>query len=139
MAGAQKEIILEPIKDFETVRPFLVALEDWPPHQTPEWYRQCWRDGHIEIFQATIEGEIAGTIAFELERGDRGRELVILGTFAHSKGYDLVTTLYPWIENQARELGCTSIRFETRRRGLVAKMACHGFGQAHMSMRKVLQ
>jgi len=138
VADHQKEIVLAPIKIFEIIEPFLLELEDWPPHQTPDWYYRLWKEGKIEIFQATIKGQLSGVIVFQLEDGDRGRELVILGTYAKSRGIDLVTTLYPWIEGEARRLKCLSIRFETRRRGLVAKMAAHGFSDAHISMRKVL-
>lgn len=137
-----REVIMRPASDFEEARGYLEELEakldTWAPHVSLDMYKKRFEAGAMKIWISELAGEPFGALVYEIERGDLGREMVILFAAGQAKGVDLVASIYPWIEHQARELECKSIRFETERRGLVAKMAALGFGEPWLVLRKRL-
>ena len=67
-----------------------------------------------------------------------GQEAVIVAAVGRLPGVALVGAVWPWLESRLREMGATSVRFHTRRRGLIANMARYGFTAAEVVMRKGL-
>lgn len=118
----------------------LIERVPYPPHQTRAWYRGRLAAGEVVALGVFLPGgaDVRAVTLYRLEQGDWGQELVILATAGRIPGVDLVATVWPVLESVARACGCGSVRFETARRGLVAKMAARGFRPGPLIMRKVL-
>jgi hypothetical protein len=85
------------------------------------------------------KGEIVLTIGMSKQVYSCGTiEAVIVGAAGQVMGCDLVATIMPELETIARKAGCTSISFQTRRRGLIAKAAKQGYREASKTLRKAL-
>jgi hypothetical protein len=84
-------------------------------------------------------GEVVLTVGLTKVRYTCGTiEAVIVGAAGQVDGCDLVATIMPELEKLAIKAGCTSISFQTRRRGLVAKAAKQGYREASKTLRKAL-
>lgn len=83
--------------------------------------------------------EIVMTIGITKKTYTNGTiEAVIVGAAGQVEGCDLVNTIMPELEKIAKNAGCNSMSFQTRRRGLVAKVAKLGYREASKTLRKAI-
>lgn len=80
--------------------------------------------------------EAVGYYAIQVNRHRAGTEVVIVAAAGILPGADLVATLIPYIEQQAK--GAQALTVHTRRRGLLAKLRAQGFGCDGFILRKQL-
>lgn len=97
----------------------------------------------------SIEEACAGSITWAVEnqagqvvmayatRPDRG-VCWITAAGGDAPGVDLVRSVLPVMERQARAMDCSQIAVTTRRPGLVRKLKKNGFEQSAVTLRKAL-
>jgi len=68
-------------------------------------------------------GRLVGYYALEID----GNEGLLLAAAGHAESVDLTAVLLPHIEGQFKQIGLSSMRFHTRRPGLVRRAVLAGF------------
>ncbi len=79
-------------------------------------------------------GQIVARYALRVDRFANGAEGVIVAAVGGRRGISLANAFIPVIERQFA--GCTSVKVETRRRGLVARLAGMGYRVDGFILRK---
>lgn len=81
-------------------------------------------------------GGLVGYYALQVNRHSGGNEVVVVAAAGAALGADLVASLIPYIEKQAK--GAQALTVHTKRRGLLAKLAALGFQCDGFILRKAL-
>lgn len=93
----------------------------------------------VTCFEVTDEnGERIGSYAVQVVPHEFGAEAFVVAAVGSMPGADLVASVMPGIEGQARGAGCKSVAIVTRRRGLLAKARAQGYEFAGYILRKKL-
>ncbi len=114
-----------------------MALESAAAHDTTggfETLQDIEKQG--ALFEATVEGEPVLYYVLSVNHHTSGNEGVILAASGSKPGSDLTATVLPMIENQF--VNCRAVMLQTRRRGLVKKLAAQGYRIDGYIMRKTL-
>lgn len=88
------------------------------------------------LFEVTEDGEPVLHYVLGVNHHANGNEGVILAAAGHKPGCDLTATVLPLIENQF--VNCRAVMLQTRRRGLVKKLAAQGYRIDGYILRKTL-
>lgn len=116
-----------------------VALRKIPqddPEPFPEYVKERIKSGDYEARELYSAGRPIGWTVYQVENFPSGhRELVSIATVTQSTRphrYEIETALL----EQAKALGCHSIRMHTARAGLVKEAIGHGYHVAEIVLRK---
>ncbi|MDR5739494.1 hypothetical protein [Caballeronia sp. LZ016] len=91
-----------------------------------------------EFFRVLVDGVPVLFYVIECRESGGKREAEV--TLAHGRAdVDLVQVVLPVIERQAAAAGCSRMRIETRRAGLMKKLERAGYARASVILRKELQ
>lgn len=80
----------------------------------------------------------AGNVVMAYAMRAAGGACWITAAGGDAPGVDLVRSVLPVMERQARAMGCSQMAVTTRRGGLVRKLTKHGFEQTAVTLRKTL-
>jgi hypothetical protein len=83
-----------------------------------------------KIFEVRSDGLLVAAFAVRVDKTATGSEGVILAGAGDCEGVDIVNTVVPHIERVF--VGCESIRYHTKRPGLIRKMMAHGYAPTEM-------
>lgn len=128
------------------------AIEAEPCAWSPQIAAEClqiasgpevaaWREnveaGAWQALEVRQAGERVGHVLLMVEETALGPEMVIVSGVG--RGMDLLGEFMPRVERYAESLGCKSVRFHTKRPGLMKRgQEQHGYGFAEAIYRKVL-
>lgn len=94
------------------------------------------RNAHT--FAITDGAATVGAYALRIVEHDRARVAWVTAAQGDVLGVDLIASVVPVVEAQARHLGAGQMAINTRRRGLIKKMQRLGFEITGVTLRKKL-
>lgn len=89
-----------------------------------------------QCFAVYAGADLVGHYALGVRQYENGPEVIIIAARGKLKAADLIASLLPTIEQQSQ--GARALTVHTKRRGLVAKLAGHGFRLDGFILRKGL-
>lgn len=78
------------------------------------------------VFELLDDGRQVGALALAVHDYSAGR-VIRCGAAGGEPGHDLAGTMAAFLVHEAQRIGARSVTFETRRRGLVRRLAREGF------------
>ena len=78
------------------------------------------------VFELVDDGRQVGALALAVLDYSAGR-VIHCGAAGGEPGHDLAGTMAAFLAHEARRIGARSVTFDTRRRGLVRRLAREGF------------
>lgn len=94
-------------------------FKEFSHNGTNSFYRKELKSGRLNILAVFIDGERVGTLALRSETQPHGGEMVIVAGGGSYRGARLAPMMLEFLENLAYRLGESSIRFHTKREGLI--------------------
>jgi len=92
---------------------------------------------NASLFDIVLDGVTVGRYALKAIQRERGIEMYIVAAAGAAPGADLIASVLPFVESQCREVDCITVN--TRRRGLVKKMAAQGWTLDSYTLRKKIK
>lgn len=89
------------------------------------------------VFEVIDAGRQVGALAIAVHDVSAGR-VIRCGAAGGEPGHDLAGTMARFLDHEARRIGARSITFETRRRGLVRRLAREGFSVSGFVLSKAV-
>ena len=90
-----------------------------------------------DLFNVVVGGVIVGRYALKAMQRANGTEVFIVAAAGAAPGADLVASVAPYVETQCPGADCLTVN--TRRRGLVKKLAAQGWTLDSYVMRKKIK
>lgn len=133
---------LQPVDWNETVAAHLaLAAATGDPERTGYtvgFYEAEYRAGRLALVAGLVGGVHVATAAYRFEAVAGGLELFIVASGGAGDGCRLTAAFWPALEAMAAAAGARSVRFNTRRDGLVSLAERRGYARAETIMRKAL-
>jgi hypothetical protein len=89
------------------------------------------------LFDVVVGGVIVGRYALKTMQRAQGTEVFIVAAAGAALGVDLVASIAPYVETQCPDASCLTVN--TRRRGLVKKLAAQGWTLDSYVLRKKIK
>lgn len=148
MGGRSAQLMHDELGAF-VVRPYVLDPRPWPAELeqelvridsdvAPAWYRAEYDAGRLELLAITRPGSSRALCYLLTRRELDPPDFVIVAAVSLDAHYRLTAAVLPELEARARQLGCTAVRFHTRRWGLAAIAGDLGYPVSEIVLRKVL-